>query len=91
MSKSKDRNAELSRIYKRDKSLKPSVVVDEAKPKQSVLHDDFEWNDKKAAIEHRLQTARHIIKVAKITVAPNKPCEVVIHVPKESKTGCEGE
>lgn len=37
-------------------------LVAEAKAKESPLHDDFEWNDKKAAHAHRLETARSMLR-----------------------------
>ena len=37
-------------------------VVDVSKPEEAVLHHDFEWDDKKAADEYRLTTARKIMR-----------------------------
>lgn len=37
-------------------------VVVAAKPKKSVLHGYFEWDDKVAARKHRLEQARYIIR-----------------------------
>ena len=37
-------------------------VVHAAKAKRSPLHDDFEWDDSKAAHEHRLETARRMLR-----------------------------
>jgi hypothetical protein len=48
----------------RDKygSLTPEIVVKDAKSKQSVLHNAFEWDDSVAAKHWRLHTARHLIR-----------------------------
>lgn len=58
--------AELAAIQARakDKILHPRDVVSWAKshPK-SALHSEFEWNDTKAAQEHRLWQARRIIAI----------------------------
>lgn len=42
--------------------LTPARVVEAAKPKSSPLHDGFEWNDKVAASEHRMQQARYLLR-----------------------------
>ena len=36
-------------------------LLDESRPAEAPLHDEFEWDDIKAAEEYRLQQARHII------------------------------
>lgn len=54
--------AELNAIYKQHGGLNPVVVVDWARTHaRSVLHGRFEWDDTKAAHEHRLWQAREII------------------------------
>lgn len=42
--------------------LNATNVVKVSKPKEAVLHDDFEWNDEKAACEYRLNQARKIMQ-----------------------------
>lgn len=90
MASKETRTRELSRIYRRDKALKPSVVVEEARPENSPLHDEFEWRDDVAAEQHRLWQARHLIRVVEIEAEPAKPAERVVHVPVISRQG-EGE
>lgn len=69
--------------------LTPELVVDYARPKESVLHNDFEWRDEVAAEKYRQGQARHMIGAIRITsddtqepvrayvnvtvVAPDKP------------------
>lgn len=43
-------------------------VVDAARNPLSPLHDEFEWDDKKAAHAHRLDTARHIIRSVELVI-----------------------
>ena len=43
--------------------LKPEGVVDFARDPQTALHKKFEWDDTKAAREHRLWQARELFKV----------------------------
>src|SRR4051812_8867384 len=43
-------------------------VLEAAKDPTSVLHDEFEWNDDKAAHQHRLDQARTIIKAVKVQI-----------------------
>ena len=43
--------------------LKPERVVASASANESPLHKYFEWDDTKAAAEHRIQQARELIRV----------------------------
>lgn len=55
---------ELKRIaVENDGILRPETVVAEARPRKSPLHNQFVWNDTKAAHEYRLWQARHLIRV----------------------------
>lgn len=51
--------------------LMPEVVVEAAKPKTSPLHKHFEWNNTKAAAQHRLWQARQLISVC-VTILPGE-------------------
>ena len=42
-------------------AVTPALVVDDAKSKASPLHEAFEWNNGKAAHQHRLYQARHLL------------------------------
>lgn len=46
--------------------LTPRLIVDEARPKGSVLHPIFEWDDARAAEAHRQQQARQLITSVRI-------------------------
>lgn len=52
---------ELARLEESAGALTPEVVVESAKDKRSPLHSVFEWNNAKAAHQHRLEQARHLI------------------------------
>lgn len=55
--------AELEKIrIKNNGILSPEDVVNEAKT-NSILHDYFDWDDKKASHEWRLEQARKLIRV----------------------------
>lgn len=43
-------------------NLEPDAVVEDAREKNSPLHELFEWNDRKAAAIQRLDRAREIIR-----------------------------
>lgn len=58
---------ELSRLYEANSGLRPSEVVESARPATSPLHDQFEWNNSKAGHEYRLMQARQLIRVTLIT------------------------
>lgn len=56
---------ELRRIARRNGGrLVPQAVVDESRPKTAPLHSQFEWDDSKAAEQHRLWQARQLIRVS---------------------------
>ena len=42
-------------------ALTAKNLLDESRPAEAPLHNEFEWDDVKAAEEYRLQQARHII------------------------------
>lgn len=45
----------------KDGQIKPEDVVEEARDESSPIHNNFEWDDTKAAQEHRLWQARQLI------------------------------
>jgi len=45
----------------RNGQIKPEDVVESAKNEDSPIHNNFEWNNTKAAQEYRLWQARHLI------------------------------
>lgn len=49
-----------------DGRLRPVDVVDAARDAASVLHDQFEWSDAKAADEHRISQARSLIRAVRV-------------------------
>jgi hypothetical protein len=54
---------ELERIWEKNgQRLRPENVVEEARPPDSVLHDEFIWDDTEAANLYRLGQARSLIK-----------------------------
>ena len=75
-------------IYERDGYVKPSVLVDEARPVDSPAHDAFEWDDSKAAEEYRLSQARGWLKNVTLVVEDRK--EVMVHVPSIVSDSREG-
>lgn len=50
--------------------LIPSAVVDAARPEGSILHPEFEWDDSKAAEEHRKAQARQLICSITVVSSP---------------------
>ena len=79
---------EVTRILKRDGCVKASVLVSEATPKKAPLHDEFEWNDKVAAHEHRLDQARKIIRTTKVVYEGEE--SRMVHVPVIISADYEG-
>lgn len=54
--------AEVFSELERSGGLTPKRLVDASKPKNAPLHDEFEWNDKKAAEQFRESQAAHMIR-----------------------------
>lgn len=51
----------LTSIRENNGRLAPIDVVNEARAKESLLHQYFEWDNSKAAEQHRLAQARHLV------------------------------
>lgn len=60
-------------IRHREGKLTPAAVVDSARPKESVLHEDFEWRDDVAAEKFRQGQARQMIGAVRILRVDSKP------------------
>ena len=80
----------LEKIRKLNRgALTAKIIVNDARPKRSLLHSSFEWNDAAAAELHREQQAREIIRHVRIIVVQElQPVQkrVYIHV-EDSKRG----
>jgi hypothetical protein len=48
--------------------IEPADVVAAARPRNSVLHDEFEWNSEKAAEAHRIDTAQRLIRFVRMEI-----------------------
>jgi hypothetical protein len=59
--------------------LKPKQIVDYARPKTSLLHKYFEWDDTEAAEKYRLYQARNLINVV-VEVIPHTSTETRVMV-----------
>jgi hypothetical protein len=66
--------AELEDITSKssDGRLHEADVVKRARNKKNLLHAHFNWNDRKAAHEHRLEQARDLIRRVKVEIQPRK-------------------
>jgi len=71
----------LETIRDRFGEVTPELVLKEARHKDSVIHNDFQWDDEKAATLYRLDTARRIIRHLRVVSdgeTTNEP--VFVHV-----------
>jgi hypothetical protein len=59
---------ELERIQKLFGYITPELLVTEASNPESILHPIFEWDNKKAAYNYRLQQARILLNNVRIDV-----------------------
>lgn len=56
----------LKQLADQHGSITPELVLDYAKPKDSPLHQFFQWDNTKAAEEYRLVQARQLIRRIKV-------------------------
>lgn len=77
--------AELKRISEEnDGLLSPDAVVKAARNEKNPLHSCFEWNQDKAAHEHRLHQARKIIKfVVEYLPGASEPINTFVSLKKD--------
>lgn len=60
--------ARLAMLENERGQLTPTIVVEDAKRKESPLHDLFDWNVKEAAEKWWLEQARTIIRSVKVVI-----------------------
>lgn len=77
-------------IRQRDGKLTPAAVVEDARPEDSVLHEDFEWRDDIAAEKFRQGQARQMIGAVRILRVDSRPpvrayVNVLVHEQKPLK------
>ena len=71
-----DAAMELERIRaKHDGVLNPADVAEESRDESAVLHNEFEWDDAKAADAYRYYQARHIIANVVVVQEPEADME----------------
>lgn len=60
---------ELRRIAEQHgDAFQPADVVEDARPKDSALHPYFEWDDRAAASQHRIQQARNLVGAVELHI-----------------------
>jgi hypothetical protein len=64
----KEAEALLDELYAQHGELTEEIVEKAARPKNSPLHDYFEWDDNEAAYQYRLQQARGVIIAVTVTI-----------------------
>lgn len=52
--------------------LRPKDVVEAARPKGSVLHSSFTWDNRAAAEAHRINEARTLIRSVRVDITVNR-------------------
>lgn len=69
MKRSDALRAELERIRQANGGLlRQADIVEAAKPEESILHDEFTWEDSEAAEEYRLHEAGILVRRVKVTL-----------------------
>ena len=72
---------------KKGGKLTPKELVEAARDVNSPLHNEFEWDDTKAAQKYREWQARYIISSIELTIisVPAEPTRVNLHITNEEK------
>jgi len=60
--------ARIQEIADRDGKVTPDALIEDAQDPASPLHTEFEWDDAKAAMEARRETARRLIRSVKVVI-----------------------
>ena len=81
--KAQDAGEELERIQQCHGKVTPDIVVDEARPTDSPLHNVFEWDDEKAAENYRHSQASVLIRSIEVVKPEGNTEPVFIHVQTE--------
>lgn len=68
-------HAVIEEIRHRRGAVTPQLLVIDAKKKKSPLHGCFEWDDSKAAEQHRVTQARNILSYICVEVEQDEPDE----------------
>lgn len=64
-------------MVKNNNKLTPEQILADARRKESVLHDYFEWDNTEAARKYRIQQARELMQmVVEVRFIENRPVEV---------------
>lgn len=71
---------ELFEQLEAENDLTAARVVEESRAEDAVLHDEFEWNDSKAANKYREGQARHLINAITIATVKAEGCDKPIPV-----------
>lgn len=72
---------ELERIRAEKGTLKPDYVLEAAVDPDNCLHAGFEWDDNKAAHQHRLNQARRLVTSIRVLNSPTgKPLKAFVSV-----------
>jgi hypothetical protein len=77
----------LKDIEKKHGEILPEFVVEESKPKDAPLHNEFEWDDRRCGEKWRLEQARRIIQavVFENEDGPNQRAWINVSVNKDCK------
>lgn len=71
---------ELSKLQNLHGAITPDLVVKAARPKKSILHNLFEWDENKAAYNWRLQQARMLMNnIQVVIISDGQPREISVY------------
>lgn len=74
----------LQRLYDSHGLLTKPMVVEAARPAQSPLHDEFDWDDSEAAERWRLEQAGQLFRRIKVVITQPEPKSATVNVDTSS-------
>lgn len=78
---------EFERIEREHGEVSAEVVLDEARPEDAVLHNEFEWDNLKAAEKFRLNQAKSMIRALIVSSEDtnNRPMRAFVDTTPDTK------
>lgn len=65
----------LAKLQTKVKILTPEIIMNDARSKDSPIHDYFDWNDKTASEKYRLHSARSLLNHIKVKITHDDESE----------------
>lgn len=67
----------INHLSEKEGFVTPEMVLEDAKNKNSPLHDYFDWNDREAAASWRIEQAKYLIRHIVVTIINDEKPETI--------------